>query len=286
MRKWNMIIRKKIICKDESMMASDQFSSITYSQQTSAILSSIQATSTSTSTETLQNKTTTITSFMSEISTEQSFKNVQTSTKTSTSFFAEITTNEQTRVDLSSKPSSLSRPQDDLPLLHIEGSIQTKQIYNEDFKSKNNLRYKNFKNNIELEMEWLLKSISQIETAKVSVIDIKNADPDFQRSTSASAAVYFVSICSFRSQTKTLTETMKLMELSIIMSLKNADPSIYILLSNATITISVGEPRIIEIESSSKAEISEKIGAVQKISSLKCSISNTWFNTSYFLFCV
>ena len=268
------------------MMASDQFSSITYSQQTSAILSSIQATSTSTSTETLQNKTTTITSFMSEISTEQSFKNVQTSTKTSTSFFAEITTNEQTRVDLSSKPSSLSRPQDDLPLLHIEGSIQTKQIYNEDFKSKNNLRYKNFKNNIELEMEWLLKSTSQIETAKVSVIDIKNADPDFQRSTSASAAVYFVSICSFRSQTKTLTETMKLMELSIIMSLKNADPSIYILLSNATITISVGEPRIIEIESSSKAEISEKIGAVQKISSLKCSISNTWFNTSYFLFCV
>lgn len=245
------------------MMTSGPLTLVTYSQQTSAISSSMLATSTITSTETLQMKSTT--SESSDESIEQSFKNTETSTETSPYAFTEVTTTEKTRSMLPTEPSSLSRPQDtdDLPLLHIEGSIQTVQIYHEDFKSKNNLRYLNFKSNFELEMGRMLKSNCQIETAKVSVIDIKNADADLRRSNSANAAVIFVSICSFvRDQSKNLKETIKEIESSIIISLKNVDPNIYIILANATFTISVREPRIIEIESSSKADISEKIGTI------------------------
>ena len=167
------------------------------------------------------------------------------------------TTSQNLLIDNSTSSSNL-------PLLHLKGSIQIYQNYDEELESKTSTKYFNFKNAIQVEIKSILESSSLIENAKVSVTNINTANSNRRRNY-AQAAVDFVSICSVRVSAGISSEMMSEIVLTLKTDLTIVDTNSLTFFdqkSFATLKITVEEPRIIKVESLSKTEISEKIGLI------------------------
>lgn len=226
-----------------------------------------QTTTTQTTTETIiENmiETTTETT-VPLITTEASDTTAQILADTVTPYRTENSTS-SSNITLSYMDTVISQTlsQNDLPLVYLNGSIQTYQNYYAEFASKTSTKYLNFKNAIEVEMKSILESNSLIENAKVSVTKI-NTDNSKIRRNSAKAAVDFVSICSVRVSTEISPEMLSEIEFALTANLTIDDTNSSTLLdkeSISTLRISVEKPRIIEFESLTKTEISERIGLI------------------------
>ena len=165
---------------------------------------------------------------------------------------------------LSNMNNEIVMSRKNLPLLHLKGSIQINQNYDGELASKTSTTYLNFKNAIQVEMKSILESTSLIENAKVSVTNI-NTENSNRRRNYAQAAVDFVSICSVRVFAGISSEMMSEIVLTLKTDLTTVDTNSFTYFdqkSFATLKITAEEPRIIEVESLSMTEISEKIGLI------------------------
>ena len=77
-------------------------------------------------------------------------------------------------------------------LIHITGSISTKEFFNNDIASKNGVIYSNFKNESERDIKTLLESNLLVTDAFVSI------DTVIQDQHSQNARIEFVAICKVR----------------------------------------------------------------------------------------
>ena len=147
------------------------------------------------------------------------------------------------------------------PLVHITGSMSTTKVYDEGMVLKSSQSYKNFKIDFETEIQTLLESDPLVVEATVSMTDIKESVTKKRRKRSNDNVVAeFVAVSSIRLAT---IDNMDEIQSSINSSIQNTDVNLYNLIdeeSLASVKLSFEKPKIINIETPSKEEITELIG--------------------------
>ena len=146
--------------------------------------------------------------------------------------------------------------------MHITGSIQTSQDYTDDFASTKNENFTNLKSAIESEIESILELNSFVMNAVVSVTDILPSSSNLKKRSTGKAIVEFISTCSYRVPK---IEDMNAIESNITNTIRNADSTLYKSFDDdsflqSSFKLSFAEPKIIEFEPPTDAEVMEKIG--------------------------
>ena len=143
------------------------------------------------------------------------------------------------------------------PIIHINGSISTKEFIAEDFDSDE----ENFEDEIKREIKKLLVSNAMVTNALVSVDKMeKIVSPNRKKRSSENFVIGFNAACSL------VEENLTEIEVSIIASIKNADPSPYDFFdeeSFATLHLTFETTKIITIESEFENELYDKIGKIR-----------------------
>ena len=139
--------------------------------------------------------------------------------------------------------------------------MSTTKVYDEDMVSKSSQSYKNFKIDIEKEIQTLLESDRLVVEATVSMTDIEESVTLKRRKRSNQNVVAeFIAVCSVRVAT---VDDMDEIQSSITSLIQNANVNLYNLIdeeSLASFKLSFEKLKIINIETPSKEEITELIG--------------------------
>ena len=138
----------------------------------------------------------------------------------------------------------------------------TTEFYHEDMVSKSSESYQNFKTEVEKEIKTLLESDPLVVEATVSMTDIKSVLVTSKRRKRSNKNVVaeFVAVSSIRLPT---IDNMDEIQSSVNTSIQNADINLYNLIDEESLAffkLSFEKPKIINIKTPSKEEITELIG--------------------------
>ena len=151
--------------------------------------------------------------------------------------------------------------------------MSTTQVYDEDLASKTSQSYQNLKIDAETEIQRLLETDPLVVETTVSMTDIKASVTSKRRKRSNENAVTeFRAVSSVRVAT---IDNMDIIQSSINSSIQNADVNLYNLIDNeslASFKLSFKKPKIINIKTPSKEEITELIGINNKLVCSKMEI--------------
>ena len=142
--------------------------------------------------------------------------------------------------------------------------------------SKSSESYQNFKTEVEKEIQSLLESDPLVVEATVSMTDIKSVSVISRRRKRSNENVVaeFVAVSSVRVVT---IDNMDEIQSSFNASIQNADVNLYNLIdeeSLASFKLSLERPKVINIETPSKEEITELIGInSNKLIFIFCNVS-------------
>ena len=154
--------------------------------------------------------------------------------------------------------------------------MSTTELYHEDMVSKSSESYQNFKTEVEKEIQSLLESDPLVVEATVSMTDIKSVSVISRRRKRSNENVVaeFVAVSSVRVVT---IDNMDEIQSSFNASIQNADVNLYNLIdeeSLASFKLSLERPKVINIETPSKEEITELIGInSNKLIFIFCNVS-------------
>ena len=140
--------------------------------------------------------------------------------------------------------------------------MSTTELYHEDMVSKSNESYQNFKTEVEKEIQTLLESDPLVVETTVSLTNIKPGSVTSKRRKRSNENVIaeFVAASSVRVATM---DNMDEIQSSFNASIQNADVNLYNIIdeeSLASFKLSLEKPKVINIETPSKEEITELIG--------------------------
>ena len=147
-------------------------------------------------------------------------------------------------------------------IVHIAGSMSTSKLYNENIASK----WEIVKDRTEKDIQRLLESNILVVDAEVSVTQIEqNGAFNLRKRSTQTLRIEFIAICAL--QVSEVFDINKV-QLSISDSIATSDPDIYESFDDESFlsfNLSVENPKIIKIQTSSADEIAELIGLIKEL---------------------